>query len=185
MKIAAVVLIALVLAILYRYSKHQDGGLTSRAIIPDVGLASARPVAPQSQIKLSDGAELKLNELHQITHLVFWAEWCEPCRRELPALAKIAREQSTVYKLVLINLDEDEEGRKKARELLKQKLGAAPYSTVYENSPKISEAFRVEALPYHSVIDKKGRIAATFVTSIEDDLQKFKALLNSLVQEPD
>ena len=68
-----------------------------------------------SAFDLDDKTTLDLASLRgKVTHLVFWAEWCEPCRRELPLLQKEAELKGKNYQIVLINLDEDDRDRDRA-----------------------------------------------------------------------
>jgi len=45
--------------------------------------------------------------------------------------------------------------------------------TVFRDTKKTAEELRVQALPFHEIIDKEGRVAATFVTTIDADLKRF------------
>ncbi len=184
LKLGAVAAMAILLAVLFFHSKRQDDAFEQpgRTLIPAVGPISARPRAPELIFELEDSSKLPVASLHgKVVHLVFWAEWCEPCRREFAVLQKIANEKGQNYKIILINLDEDEDGRNSARALLKEK--AIALTAVYRDTRKISELLKIEALPYHSILDKEGRIAATFISGIDDDLPAFNKLLDGLLKE--
>lgn len=186
MKIAAITLIVIVLTVLFIYSKRQDGALKSRAEVPVVSPESARPDAPQINLIVEGKGIVELNRLTApLAHIVFWAEWCDPCRREMPALARLAKSRRGHYNLILINLDEDNEARNRARQFVKDnfKDDVNTIAQVYSGGDKLTETFKVEALPYHLVVTNKNKIAATFVTSIEDDEPKFNSLLDSLERE--
>lgn len=55
-------------------------------------VASGRPVAPDFTLELGDGGAYVLSEADKPVYLVFWAEWCPTCRRELPVVDSLASE---------------------------------------------------------------------------------------------
>jgi len=61
-----------------------------------------------------------------------WAPWCDPCRMVSPALEQVARELAGRVKLVKVNVDE---------------------------SPRLSERFRVQAVPTLMVIHDGQEVA--------------------------
>lgn len=73
----------------------------------------------------------------------FWAEWCGPCRMIGPALEEISDELAGQVKIAKVNIDEQSEWAAKFNvrsiptllifkggELVAQKLGAAPKSSL-------------------------------------------------------
>lgn len=53
---------------------------------------SGRPLAPEFTLELGDGGSYVLSEGEKPVYLVFWAEWCPTCRRELPVVDRLAAE---------------------------------------------------------------------------------------------
>lgn len=47
-------------------------------------------LAPDFTLELSDGQEFTLSETTRPVYLLFWAEWCPVCRRELPIVDRIS-----------------------------------------------------------------------------------------------
>lgn len=86
-----------------------------------VGTAQAAPEAalaldeidepvPVIRLNTADGSDALGNaELRgQISIVHFWATWCAPCKRELPALIALAsRLPPAGFRLVLVSVDED------------------------------------------------------------------------------
>lgn len=184
MRLGAIAGIAALLTILFLHSKREGAKIESaaRISIPAVGPVSARPQSPPLSFALEDSSQLEAQALRgQVVHLVFWAEWCEPCRREFASLQKVASEKGPGYKIILLNLDDDEEARNRARAFLKeQKISLF---AVYRDVRKMADLLKVEALPYHTILDKEGRIAADFIASIDDDLPAFQKLIDGLLRE--
>jgi thiol-disulfide isomerase/thioredoxin len=48
--------------------------------------------APDFALTLADGSEFTLSGEARPAYLVFWAEWCPTCKRELPVVDALARE---------------------------------------------------------------------------------------------
>ncbi len=71
--------------------------ITSTGVtVPDNAGAtpSGRPLAPDFTLELGDGGSYSLSEADKPVYLVFWAEWCPTCRRELPIVDALASEYS-------------------------------------------------------------------------------------------
>lgn len=51
-----------------------------------------RELAPDFTLALADGGVYTLSQEAKPVYLVFWAEWCPVCRRELPVVDRIAAE---------------------------------------------------------------------------------------------
>src|SRR5262249_45171547 len=58
--------------------------------------------------KTLKGETVKLSQLRgKVVLLDFWASWCEPCKKELPLLAKMApRLKEQGVEIVAVNIDE-------------------------------------------------------------------------------
>lgn len=49
-----------------------------------------RELAPDFELLLADGDTFTLSEAGRPVYLIFWAEWCPVCRKELPIIDEIA-----------------------------------------------------------------------------------------------
>ncbi len=49
-------------------------------------------LAPDFTLELGDGGSFTLSETNRPVYLIFWAEWCPVCRKELPIVDKVAAE---------------------------------------------------------------------------------------------
>jgi cytochrome c biogenesis protein CcmG, thiol:disulfide interchange protein DsbE len=87
-----------------------------------------------------------------------WATWCEPCRREMASLARLARESGEL-EVVGLSIDED---TNLAREfLLAQDVRFANYSDPGGRTAR--DALAVQALPQTFVIGRDGTLLARVV----------------------
>lgn len=85
--------------------------------------------------------------------LNFWATWCPPCQKELPALVAIARRYQgrvTVVGAAVASPKEDILALKSALQI--------PF-VLGQVEEAVSKKWRAEALPTTYLIDTKGRIA--------------------------
>ncbi|HYK97841.1 MAG TPA: TlpA disulfide reductase family protein [Candidatus Acidoferrales bacterium] len=78
-----------------------------RALVPD---PAARPAigepAPNFQWNGPDGTTKTLTDLRgKPVVITFWATWCEPCRREMPAMQRVAGSTDAVF--LAVDLLED------------------------------------------------------------------------------
>jgi cytochrome c biogenesis protein CcmG, thiol:disulfide interchange protein DsbE len=126
--------------------------------------ASSRADAKQNQgdraidftLKDLDGKSVKLSSLKGKVVLVdFWASWCVPCKKELPALdamsAKYAKDKKDVV-ILTINIDKD---RKNAEKFLSSaKIKAL--RVLLDPDGAVAEQYDLPTMPTSYVIDKKG-----------------------------
>jgi cytochrome c biogenesis protein CcmG/thiol:disulfide interchange protein DsbE len=86
----------------------------------------------------------------------FWASWCGPCRRELPALAEFYRKyhkDDSNFEILAISIDEDRADAEGYAS--KAKL---PFPVLWDPASKAADAYSVEAIPSMFVIDSNGTI---------------------------
>jgi thiol-disulfide isomerase/thioredoxin len=90
-----------------------------------------------------------------------WASWCEPCREEMPILARAARGHGSALKVLGIDeRDSDSSARRFA-----SSLGATYPSLIDRDSRLLMKLPMVphNAIPSSVVIDGDGRVAAWVV----------------------
>ncbi len=64
--------------------------------------------APDFEVTMPDGAQLRLSDYRgKVVFLNFWATWCIPCRREMPAMEKLYREfRDQGFTIIALDLNE-------------------------------------------------------------------------------
>ncbi|MCX7790819.1 MAG: redoxin domain-containing protein [Chloroflexaceae bacterium] len=118
--------------------------------------------APLFAAPALDGGTVRLEDYRgQVVLLNFWGTWCEPCKRELPAL-QAAHEQlgSEGLAVIGINLTDDEQlqGRSEAQiEAFLSQFGVT-YPIALDRDGSITNDYRVFPLPTSFFIDPEGTI---------------------------
>lgn len=123
-------------------------------MIPAEAMDEVGHVASDFTVPLREGGEFKLSE-HRGKPVVlsFWASWCGPCRKELPALSKLAEARPDLT-ILAINVDRD---RSKADAFLAGLDVSLPIA--YDSDSVTLGSFSVTSMPTMFVIDRKGGVA--------------------------
>lgn len=129
-------------------------------------------------IAMDEAGYQKLVAAHKGKTLLvnFWATWCEPCRTEMPALAKMeARLKARGFVLVTVSADEPED-EKNAIEFLKRSgITGAAYLKRVKNDDKFIGSLEPKwsgALPALFLYDKTGKKVKSLIG--ESDLNKLE-----------
>jgi len=102
-----------------------------------------------------DGKTVKLSDLKGAVVVVdFWASWCAPCKKELPALDKLAAKYPGKVVVLAVNIDKE---RKKAEGFLKQ-ARVQSVKVLLDPAGKVAAAYDVPTMPSSFVVDDKGMI---------------------------
>lgn len=143
------------------------------------------PRRPAPQVKMLDGTgqELGLDAFRgKVVLLNFWATWCAPCRREMPALDRL---QATLGgpDFQVVTLSVDRLGKAVVGPWLKR-LGLAHLGIYLDPRSVALRAFGVVGLPASYMIDRAGRVAGVILGPAEWDSDEAKALIRFYVAEP-
>jgi cytochrome c biogenesis protein CcmG/thiol:disulfide interchange protein DsbE len=141
-------------------------------------LAAAPPSPPKTAPawELSDlnGKPIRLSDFGgKIVVLNFWATWCPPCRREVPALIAFQKEYADKG-VQVVGVSMDKQGATEVASFAK-KMGIN-YPIVLGDQ-KMSEAYGgIEGIPTTFIIDRQGNV----VTAMEGETSR--AMLESTVK---
>jgi DsbE subfamily thiol:disulfide oxidoreductase len=94
--------------------------------------------------------------------LNFWASWCAPCRRELPAIAAFAKAHPEVQVLGVNYQDGLDAAKAFAAE------NGVAWPSVVDDGP-IGAAYEVPGLPATYLIDAQGRIVERLLGEVTEE----------------
>ena len=107
----------------------------------------------------------------------FWASWCTPCRKELPALAGLyGRTDRDAFEIIAVNVDRDPA---LARRFLAQQ--ALPFPVVVDPASEIVGQFDVTAMPTSVLIDHEGRVVERHAGFSEAWFEELEQRIGQLV----
>jgi peroxiredoxin/YHS domain-containing protein len=93
--------------------------------------------------------------------LDFWATWCKPCVKSMPALQKL-HDQFASKNFTVLGISTDEDGKKKVEAFIKKHKIAYPVLLDAEANPAW-ETYKVKVIPMMFLIDQKGQIVRKWV----------------------
>lgn len=148
------------------------------AVVP--ALAAPAAERPQGQAQAAFSLkQVTVNELlsflaasHGKVILVnFFAEFCGPCRKEIPELMKL-RKEIPEKDLLIVGVAIDENIKEAARFI--KSLGIQDAYPVFYGGDEVSRAYRIDAIPFNVVYNRQGRIEASEAGYVPvSELKKF------------
>lgn len=156
--VAAGVLVALVLiGVIWTLTGRTGTAQTGEVVVGEVD----RP-APTFTLPAAGGGEVRLEDYRgQVVLVNFWGTWCDPCRREMPALQSSyeqLRDQGFV--IIGVNLADNEfaQGRTEADILAFTQQYGITYPIALDTEGEVATAYRLFPLPTSYFVDAQGRI---------------------------
>jgi thiol-disulfide isomerase/thioredoxin len=125
--------------------------------------------APDAQFARFGGGSVSLQSLRgKVVLLDFWGTFCGPCVEEMPVLVKLAGEYAPRgLAFVAPSLDDPQRAKVEVGVFIDGRVpGLAPYAAFSDDAS--ANAFGVRALPTLVVIDREGKVAATYIGSASE-----------------
>jgi len=117
---------------------------------------------PGFELKDLDGRLRNANEWNgEVMVVNFWATWCPPCRKEMPAFIEL-QEKYGAQGLQFVGIALDD--RVKVSDFIDTMGVEYPILVGQNDATSISDAYgnRLGALPYTAVVDREGVIVKTY-----------------------
>ena len=146
--------------------------------------AVALSVSQVQQIPVLDykGLEPYLHKQNDTTYVVnFWATWCAPCRKEMPALDALQQKLgSPDFEVVALSLDR--QGAETARAFLNE-TKATNLKLYVDPTAKTLDGLKAVGLPATILIDREGREVGRLLGPAEWSSPEAIALVTSVLSK--
>ncbi|MCA9557814.1 MAG: TlpA family protein disulfide reductase [Myxococcales bacterium] len=134
-------------------------GLIAYALLAHDGLRTGCE-APAVEAPLLDGGTFELAaQRGKVVVLDFWATWCPPCRKSLPALQRVHERfrDSPDVVVASVNTDYPADQQRVVPAFVKKNGYTFP---VLMDDPRkvVSQAYRVTSIPTLVIIDREGKV---------------------------
>lgn len=133
--------------------------------------------APGLRLANTDGVVTDLRDLRGSWVMVhFWASWCGPCRKEIPAIQRMAKQLvPKEIKLVMVNTAEKED------DVIFFLFGAAPnLDTLMDSDGVVTNLWQPRGLPSSFFIDPDGMIRYLALGGRPWDTKPYLVFIRSL-----
>ena len=122
--------------------------------------------APQFALRDPDGNVHRLDDFRgQVVWVNFWATWCGPCRRELPAMQRLANEfQDQGLVILAVNF---RESSGTALDFWEELDLALPM--LLDSDGAVAEQYRLFGFPDHFFIDRDGVVQSLEMGDLTED----------------
>lgn len=112
-----------------------------------------------------------------VVYLDFWASWCAPCRKAMPALNQLYNElKSQGFEVVAINVGEDSSD---AMRFLDQY--PVDYPVIFDSFASCPEVYGLKGMPTSYLIDQKGIIQAIHIGYRHGDIKAIRSKVKQLL----
>jgi thiol-disulfide isomerase/thioredoxin len=144
----------------------------------------ATPMAPDYVFKTREGADARFADFRgKVVVINLWAMWCAPCRTEMPTLARLDEAYPDSELMVLpINVDATPDGLADARSFIDVHEPLPLYSDMKFQLP--FELPGEGKMPQTVLLDRQGRIRASFSGEADWASPEARALVDALLAEP-
>ncbi len=155
-------------------------GAAAGSVPQGILVLDPRP-APELELSNMNGKVFNLDESRGHWVFVhFWASWCGPCRREMPAIQRMAEHlQDTPLEIVLINTAETDD-------TVFTFLGivAPALDTLMDRDGLVTERWQPRGLPATFLVDPQGRVRYQALGGRPWDKPEYREFLRQLPREP-
>ena len=176
--VAALVLASLVAASTVAAATVAAGAASAPVAGIGAGTEALHRALREHVLHTLDGKTLTLASLRgEVVVVNFWASWCPPCRKELPALASLNRELSGQGRVVAVSIDTD------PRNVQRFAKSNHLAMTIAQDGPEgLVKQLDLQSVPFTLVLGRDGEVAMT--ASGTSELARVQSTAHRLVAVP-
>ncbi|MBL4908520.1 MAG: TlpA family protein disulfide reductase [Alteromonadaceae bacterium] len=136
--------------------------------------------APDFTLKNMAGKNLNLVEQRgNIILINFWASWCAPCRKEMPALQTLHEKyQDLGFSVWGVNVEQENQAGKKFLADLK-----LTFPIFFDAKNTLSATYQVAAMPTSVIVDRNGVVRFIFRGYKSGYEKKYAKAIKQLIRE--
>jgi len=155
------------------------GNLDFPAVTPDTIAPREGYRAPDFDAPDLRGDPVKLSALRgRAVFINFWATWCIPCRRELPAIGRLAARAPEGVTVLTIATDSREPD---VRAMMRE--GGIRVPVIFDETGALAARYEVTGIPTTLLLDAQGIVVKRIVGARAWDHPEFLAWLDGLATQ--
>jgi thiol-disulfide isomerase/thioredoxin len=133
-----------------------------------------------SGVAVNTGEQISLSDYRgKVVMVDFWASWCPPCLKSLPAYDRMRDEIGTEdFEIIAVNVDEDTVD---GLEFLEQH--PVRYPVLADPDGEIGIPYGIRSLPRSFLLDREGMIVAEYKKFRAGDEEKIKRQVLEMQEE--
>jgi len=178
---------ALIAAVVIMFSAFAGCAKTNEEVSSDAQSAEdvTSPVlpeeggpAPDFTATLTNGDTFTLSEHKDEVVLVnFWATWCPPCVREMPAFQQLSDENIEGFSMIAVNCSE---WQNTVNEFLEE--NGYTFNVAYDVDGTIRKLYPTDGIPYTLIVNK-GIIEKIYLGAPSDAYTEYKSAIEGCFGE--
>jgi peroxiredoxin len=110
---------------------------------------------PEFSLPSTEGSQVSLSDVKGKVVLVnFWASWCVPCLKELPALERLRLQLgSKDFEVLAIGIDDDMKSLRQAAQ-----RAQVTFPILLDHTGEAKRLYKVQGVPESFILDKEGTL---------------------------
>lgn len=148
--------------------------------LPSIALEPGDPVPPLVETATATPVDILPEYKGKVLYIDFWASWCGPCRKSLPALNELYEDlQDQGFEVLAVNLDESAADMERFLERY-----PVDYRIVPDPKGVNPERYGIPGLPSAYIVDRQGVVQGLHVGFKKNDKERLRVALEQLLQQP-